>query len=147
MAPRSEVIAAADVVLLPKLQAQDLEQLSDGQVLRGWPHCVQDPVITQLAVDKSLTLIAFEAMNHWTADGGFGLHVFHKNNELAGYSSVLHAPELAGSDAGHPHLSHVITDDGREPLAPYLAGFDLAVNCTLQDLLLGRAHQLRRPRL
>jgi hypothetical protein len=35
-------------------------------------------------------------MNHWQADGGFGLHVFHKNNELAGYCSVLHAMQLAG---------------------------------------------------
>ena len=192
MAPRSEVLAASDVVLLPKPQAQDLSDLSDGKVLWGWPHCVQDAVITQLAIDKSLTLIAFEAMNHWTSDGGFGLHVFHKNNELAGYSSVLHALELAGStgdygrrlsavvigfgatargavtalkafgihdvevltnretaavgspihsarilrferDADQPHLSHVITDEGPQPLASYLAGFDLVVNCTLQD--------------
>lgn len=192
LAPRSEVIAASEVVLLPKPQARDLEDLSDGQVLWGWPHCVQDPVVTQLAVDKSLTLIAFEAMNHWTADGGFGLHVFHKNNELAGYSSVLHALEIAGAtgdygrrlsavvigfgatargavtalkalgihdvqvltnretaavgspihsarilrferDDDQPHLSHVITDDGPQALAPYLAEFDLVVNCTLQD--------------
>ena len=192
MAPRSEVIAAADIVLLPKPQTADLQELSDGQVLWGWPHCVQDRAITQLAVDKSLTLIAFEAMNHWTADGGFGLHVFHKNNELAGYSSVLHALELTGAtgdygrrlsavvigfgatargavtalnalgihdvlvltnrdtaavgspihsarilrferDIDQPHLSHVLTDDGAEPLAPFLAGFDLVVNCTLQD--------------
>jgi alanine dehydrogenase len=58
---------------------------------------VQDQRITQLAIDKSLTLIAWEAMNHWQADGGFGLHVFHKNNELAGYCSVLHALQLCGS--------------------------------------------------
>lgn len=192
LAPRSEVIAASDVVLLPKPQAADLRELREGQVLWGWPHCVQDQVITQLAVDKSLTLIAFEAMNHWTSDGGFGLHVFHKNNELAGYASVLHALELTGStgnygrrlsavvigfgatargavtalnalgihdvqvltnrdtaavgspihsarilhfarDADQPQLSHVFTDGGPEPLAPYLAGFDLVVNCTLQD--------------
>ena len=61
------------------------------QVLWGWPHCVQDREITQLAIDKRLTLIAWEAMNHWQSDGGFGLHVFHKNNEIAGYCSVLHA--------------------------------------------------------
>src|SRR5437763_13969744 len=36
-------------------------------------------------------------MNHWRRDGSFGLHVFHKNNELAGYCSVLHALELIGS--------------------------------------------------
>ena len=97
MADRAEVIARADVVLLPKPQAADLEDLRDGQTLWGWPHCVQDRAITQLAIDKSLTLIAWEAMNHWRDDGSFGLHVFHKNNELAGYCSVIHALELCGS--------------------------------------------------
>ncbi|MET1156532.1 N(5)-(carboxyethyl)ornithine synthase [Arthrobacter sp.] len=192
IAPRQELIAAADVVLLPKPQPEDLAELRDGQILWGWPHCVQDRAITQLAIDKRLTLIAFEAMNHWAADGGFALHVFHKNNEMAGYCSVLHALELAGStgdygrpltavvigfgatargavtalnahgvhdvqvltnraaaavgspihsaritqfdhDATAPHLSHVITDDGRMPLAPFLAERDIVVNCTLQD--------------
>ncbi|MEO5746158.1 MAG: alanine dehydrogenase, partial [Terracoccus sp.] len=53
--------------------------------------------MTQAAIDKKLTLIAFEAMNHWSSEDSFQLHVFHKNNELAGYSSVLHATALAGS--------------------------------------------------
>ncbi len=52
--------------------------------------------MTQLAIDRELTLIAFEAMNHWTVDGAVGLHVFHKNNELAGYCSVLQALQLTG---------------------------------------------------
>ena len=94
---RNELIAVADVVLLPKPQPEDLAELRTGQVLWGWPHCVQDEKVTQLAIDRRLTLIAFEAMNHWTADGRFNLHVFHKNNELAGYCSVLHALELIGS--------------------------------------------------
>ncbi|WP_308464719.1 N(5)-(carboxyethyl)ornithine synthase [Rathayibacter soli] len=94
---REQVIASCDVVLLPKPQPADLHDLRDGQTLWGWPHCVQERTITQLAIDKRLTLIAFEAMNHWTSSGGFGLHVFHKNNELAGYCSVLHALELIGS--------------------------------------------------
>ncbi|MEO8220138.1 MAG: N(5)-(carboxyethyl)ornithine synthase [Specibacter sp.] len=97
VAPRAQVIETADVILLPKPQAQDLAELKDGQILWGWPHCVQDRAITQLAIDKKLTLIAFEAMNHWASDGGFGLHVFHKNNELAGYASVLHSLALTGS--------------------------------------------------
>jgi len=97
IADRDEIIARADIILLPKPQASDLEALRDGQVLWGWPHCVQDREITQLAIDKRLTLIAWEAMNHWQADGGFGLHVFHKNNELAGYCSVIHALQLCGS--------------------------------------------------
>ncbi|MGY4653831.1 N(5)-(carboxyethyl)ornithine synthase [Mycobacterium sp. URHB0021] len=93
---REELIAGCDVILLPKVQAEDLAELKVGQVVWGWPHCVQDTALTQAAIDRRLTLIAFEAMNHWQADGGFGLHVFHKNNELAGYCSVLHAMQLAG---------------------------------------------------
>lgn len=97
VASRDEIIDAADVVVLPKPLASDLGDLRDGQVLWGWPHCVQDREITQLAIDKQLTLIAWEAMNHWNSDGGYGLHVFHKNNEIAGYCSVLHALQLCGS--------------------------------------------------
>nr|WP_314144805.1 N(5)-(carboxyethyl)ornithine synthase [uncultured Rhodococcus sp.] len=94
---RAELIARCDVILLPKPQAEDLAALRPGQTLWGWPHCVQDRALTQIAVERKLTLIAFEAMNHWTQDGWFNLHVFHKNNELAGYCSVLHALQLIGS--------------------------------------------------
>ena len=94
---REELIAECDVILLPKPLAEDVAELREGQVLWGWPHCVQDAKLTQLAIERRLTVIAFEAMNHWTTDGSFGLHVFHKNNELAGYCSVLHALQIAGS--------------------------------------------------
>jgi alanine dehydrogenase len=93
---REQLIADCDIILLPKVQAEDLTELNLGQVVLGWPHCVQDAALTQIAIDRRLTLIAFEAMNHWHADGTFALHVFHKNNELAGYCSVLHAMQLAG---------------------------------------------------
>jgi alanine dehydrogenase len=191
-ASREEIIEGSDVVVLPKPQHEDVARMHAGQVLWGWPHCVQDPTMTQLAIDRELTLIAFEAMNHWTADGHVGLHVFHKNNELAGYCSVLQAMELVGitGDYGrrlsavvigfgatargavtalkahgvhevvvlttrgvaavgspihsvrirqfdhHPGdstVTHVITERGRMPLAPYLAEADIVVNCTLQD--------------
>jgi alanine dehydrogenase len=94
---REQLIAECDVILLAKPMAADLADLREGQVLWGWPHCVQDRELTQLAIDRKLTVIAFEAMNHWTNDGSFNLHVFHKNNELAGYSSVLHAMQIHGS--------------------------------------------------
>jgi alanine dehydrogenase len=58
---------------LPKVQSEDLAELRAGQIMWGWPHCVQDPVITEIAIDSRLTLIAFEAMNHWQSNGGFGL--------------------------------------------------------------------------
>ncbi|MET3811353.1 N(5)-(carboxyethyl)ornithine synthase [Arthrobacter sp. UYEF3] len=113
IAPRARLLADADIVLLPKPQPADLAELRDGQVLWGWPHCVQDREITQLAIDKKLTLIAFEAMNHWASDGGFGLHVFHKNNELAGYCSVLHALALTGTTGDYGRrLSAVVIGFG-----------------------------------
>ncbi|MGH3505999.1 MAG: N(5)-(carboxyethyl)ornithine synthase [Nocardioidaceae bacterium] len=94
---RDRLFAECDVILLPKLQAQDLAELRAGQTAWGWPHCVQDEQLTQVAVDRRQTLIAWEAMNHWTPDGGFSLHVFHQNNEMAGYCSVLHTLEIVGS--------------------------------------------------
>jgi alanine dehydrogenase len=163
-----------------------------GQVLWGWPHCVQNSDITQLAIDRQLTLIAFEAMHHWAGDGSFHLHVFYKNNELAGYCSVLHAMQLIGTtgeygrplraavisfgaagrgavtalkalgvtdihilthrdvatvdspipsarivqfrqDPANPARCQVLDDGGPVPMAAYLAGFDIVVNCVLQD--------------
>ena len=96
---REELFAQCDVLLLPKPLAEDLETLRPGQVVWGWPHCVQDRAMAQLAIDRRVTLIAWEAMNHWTREGDFVLHVFHKNNALAGYCSVLHAFSLLGIDA------------------------------------------------
>jgi alanine dehydrogenase len=98
---RQQLMDECDVIMLPKPLAADVAELREGQVLWGWPHCVQDSEITQLAVDKRLTLIAFEAMNHWKPDGSFNLHVLHKNNELAGYASVLHALSLVGSTGNY----------------------------------------------
>jgi alanine dehydrogenase len=92
-----QLVEDCDVILQPKPLLSDIAELRVGQVLWGWPHCVQNTELTQVAIDHKLTLIAFEAMNHWHRDGSFSLHVFHKNNELAGYCSVLHAMQIAGS--------------------------------------------------
>jgi alanine dehydrogenase len=98
---REELFEECDVVILAKPLAEDLRAMPHGKVLWGWPHCVQDEVITQLAIDRRLTILAWEAMNHWTSEGNFGLHVFHKNNELAGYCSVLHALQLIGTTGAY----------------------------------------------
>jgi alanine dehydrogenase len=187
---REELLEQSDVVLLPKPLAADLEGLRPGQVVWGWPHCVQDTELTQIAIDRRLTLVAWEAMNHWTKEGAFSVHVFHKNNELAGYCSVLHAMQLRGAtgDYGRRLRAAVISfgatargavrglsalgvsdvtvltqrtssavaspfasvrmqhfardEDGRTilngpggpvPLGRELAGYDIVVNCILQD--------------
>jgi alanine dehydrogenase len=189
---RAELVAECDVILLPKPQTADLAEMRAGQILWGWPHCVQDEELTQVSIDRRLTLIAFEAMNYWAPDGSFSLHVFHKNNEMAGYCSVLHALELAGltgdygrrlraavisfgatargevtvlnahgvsdvdvvthraiNEVASPihsaRMMHFALDDddpgrclvlrdGRPvPMAEFLAGHDIVVNCVLQD--------------
>ncbi|MCA5894852.1 N(5)-(carboxyethyl)ornithine synthase [Isoptericola sp. NEAU-Y5] len=113
VADRAEVIGAADVLLLPKPQAADVAAIPEGRALWGWPHCVQDAGMTQTAIDRRLTLVAFEAMNHWTRRGDFSLHVFHKNNELAGYCSVLDALRLIGSTGDYgPRRSAVVIGFG-----------------------------------
>lgn len=189
---REELVAECDIMLLPKPLHDDLAELREGQVLWGWPHCVQDEKMTQIGIDRRLTLIAWEAMNHWTSTGAFSVHVFHKNNELAGYCSVLHALQLGGLTGSYGRrlraavisfgatargavtglgamgvsdvtvltqraaaavaspmpsvvMSHfeerpdtpsglqASTPAGPVPLAEYLAGFDIIVNCVLQD--------------
>ncbi len=93
---REQLIEHCDVCVLPKPTARDLAEFREGQVLWGWPHCVQDEDVTQVSIDRRLTLIAWEAMNHWTDDGSFHVHVFQENNELAGYCSVLHGMQSWG---------------------------------------------------
>lgn len=108
--PREEILQL-DVVVLPKPEPEDLLGMRDGGILWGWPHCVQQRAITQAAIDKGLTMIAWEAMNFWGLDGGFARHVFHRNNELAGYCSVTHALTLLGSTGayGRPLRAAVIS--------------------------------------
>ena len=189
---REQLIEECDVCLLAKPTADDVAALRAGQVLWGWSHCVQDETITQLGVDRKLTMIAWEAMNHWTDDGSFRVHVFQGNNELAGYCSVLHALQLMGAtgaygrrlraavisfgatargavgaltalgvvdvtilthrtvsavaapihgaqlvhferDARDPARTIVLASSGTTAMAEFLAGYDIVVNCVLQD--------------
>ncbi len=124
-----QLVAECDVILNPKPMLDDIAQLREGQVFWGWPHCVQDDRLTQVAIDRRLTLIAFEAMNHWNRDGSFNLHVFHANNELAGYCSVLHALQLNGA-TGHygPPLHGVVIGFGATARGAVLALNSLGVH-------------------
>ena len=189
---REQLIEECDVCLLAKPTADDVASLREGQVLWGWPHCIQDETVTQLGIDRKLTMIAWEAMNHWTDDGSFRVHVFQENNELAGYCSVLHGMRLMGAtgaygrrlraavisfgatargavgallalgvldvtvvthrtvsavaapihgtrllhferDARDPTKTVVLASAGPTPMAEFLAGYDIVVNCVFQD--------------
>jgi len=99
-ATREELLADLGSVILAKPETADLELLREGGLLWGWPHCVQQQAMTQVAIDRRQSLIAFEDMFVWGPDGHQGRHTFYKNNELAGYCGVLHALQLRGID-GH----------------------------------------------
>ena len=93
---REELFEHCDVILLPKPTEADFALFRDGQILWGWPHCVQDASITQVGIDKRMTFVAWEAMFSWKKGEVSELHTFYKNNELAGYCSVLHSLQLKG---------------------------------------------------
>jgi alanine dehydrogenase len=189
---REQLIEECDVCLLAKPTADDVASLREGQVLWGWPHCVQDETVTQIGIDRKLTMIAWEAMNHYTDDGSFRVHVFQENNELAGYCSVLHGMQLIGATGAYgrrlraavisfgatargavgalialgvldvtivthrtvsavaapihgaqllhferdtldPTRTVVLASSGPTPMAEFLAGYDVVVNCVFQD--------------
>lgn len=100
VASRRELLAGLGNVILTKPVLEDLEELREGGILWGYPHCAQQRPITQAAVDRKQTLIAFEDMFVWSPTGQIGRHTFYKNNEMAGYCAVLHALRLKGID-GH----------------------------------------------
>jgi N5-(carboxyethyl)ornithine synthase len=100
LASRDELLESMDVTILVKPVPTDFEQLREGGILWGYPHCTQQRQITQTAIDRRQTLIAFEDMYVWGPEGQVGRHTFYKNNEMAGYCAVIHALQLKGID-GH----------------------------------------------
>ena len=108
VATRHELLADLGVVVLPKPMLEDLEELREEGILWGWPHCVQQTAITQAAIDRRLTLIAFEEMFEWTREGLPGLHTFYRNNEMAGYCGALQALQLKGIDGYYGRSRQVL---------------------------------------
>ena len=108
IASRSELLATSSVVILAKPVPADLQELREGGVLWGYPHCVQQRAMTQIAIDRKQTLIAFEDMFVWGPNGKMGRHTFYKNNEIAGYCAVLHALQLKGIDGHYGNQRKVI---------------------------------------
>lgn len=95
---RENIVSESELLIFPKPLAEDLLEMREGQTLWGWPHCVQQHAIAQAAIDRKLTLIAWEAMHSWSRGNEKQMHIFYKNNELAGYCAVHHALQLKGID-------------------------------------------------
>jgi N5-(carboxyethyl)ornithine synthase len=108
VAPRSEILSDIGVAIIAKPILADLLELKTGGTIWGYPHCAQQKDITQTAIDKKLTLIAFEDMYVWGPQGQVGRHTFYKNNEIAGYSAVVHALQLKGIDGHYGNQRKVI---------------------------------------
>ena len=72
VASRHELLADLGSVIIAKPMLADLEELREGGLIWGYPHCAQQGDITQTAIDRKLTLIAFEDMFVWTPNGQMG---------------------------------------------------------------------------
>ena len=108
VASRDEILTDLGSAIIAKPMLSDLEKIKDGGLIWGYPHCAQQNDITQTAIDKKLTLIAFEDMHAWHPSGQVGRHTFYKNNEMAGYSAVIHALQLRGIDGHYGNQRKVI---------------------------------------
>ena len=98
---REEILNGSDIVIIPKPVQADFESTKENTTIWGWVHCVQQRGHTQASIDRKLTLIAWENMYIWGSKGERGIHIFHKNNEMAGYSGVIHALSLIGRTASY----------------------------------------------
>jgi alanine dehydrogenase len=97
-----------DAVIIAKPMLEDFRKLREDGVLWGYPHCTQQRQITQTAIDRKQTLIAFEDMFVWGPQGQVGRHTFYKNNEMAGYCGVIHALQLKGIDGHYGNQRKVV---------------------------------------
>ncbi|MCX7554136.1 N(5)-(carboxyethyl)ornithine synthase [Marinicella sp. S1101] len=105
---REEILTKLGTAIIAKPTEQDLQQLKIGGTLWGYTHCIQQTSMTQTAIDRKQTLIAFEDMFVWSPSGQVGRHTFYKNNEMAGYCAVLHALQLKGIDGHYGNQRKVI---------------------------------------
>lgn len=108
VASREFILSELGAAIIAKPVLSDLEELKKGGLIWGYPHCTQQEEITQVAIDRKLTLIAFEDMFVWTPNGNMGRHTFYKNNEMAGYCAVIHALQLKGIDGHYGNQRKVI---------------------------------------
>lgn len=96
---REELFRNCKAILITKPVPEDFEEMQNGALVWGWLHSVQQSIIAQYAIDKKLTLLAWENM-YYQGERDL-IHIFSKNNEMAGYCGVQHALQLMGIDGGY----------------------------------------------
>lgn len=84
---KNEILAEGiDAICDPKIgDANYLTEISDGKIIFGWIHAVQNKDITDKLLAKKTTVYAWEDMFEDER------HVFWKNNEMAGEAASMHA--------------------------------------------------------
>lgn len=81
-----ENILKKDIICDPKIGDSDyLKELTEGQIIFGWVHAVQNRDITDILIENKLTAFAWEDMHEK------GRHSFWRNNEIAGEAAIMHA--------------------------------------------------------
>ncbi|MBL7104822.1 MAG: NAD(P) transhydrogenase subunit alpha, partial [Bacteroidales bacterium] len=75
VASRKEILKDFDCVIMPKPLVEDLFQVRAGAIVWGWPHCVQQKEMTQVSIERKLTLIAWEEMFTWSRTGDKNMHI------------------------------------------------------------------------
>lgn len=83
-------ILSKDIICDGKIgDAAYLSELKN-QTVYGWVHAVQNRDITDILINNSLTVYAWEDMFE------DGRHTFWRNNEIAGEAAIMHAYTLHG---------------------------------------------------
>lgn len=67
-----------------------LKNIGEGKTIFGWVHAVQNRDITDVLLDRKLTVYAWEDMFEE------GRHCFWRNNEIAGEAAIMHAFQCYG---------------------------------------------------
>ena len=93
---RRKLLSGFHSFIITKPVEEDFKEVPDGSTVWGWVHSVQQSDVTQTAIRKKLTLVAWE--NMYYLNERCKTHIFQKNNEMAGYCGVQHALQLRGID-------------------------------------------------
>ena len=108
---RAQLFHDFRTLVLPKPVLADFQEAREGTTIWGWFHSVQNPEAVELAISKKLTFIAWENMN--SPAGKANVHLFQKNNEMAGYCGVQDALRQRGIDGNYgPEYKAVVLSYG-----------------------------------